>query len=70
MTRRYFIETWDADLEKFTPHSGVPAGPYTLFGLREPIRALRNVGYPCDYSSSAWPCPGDPAVSIWSEESR
>lgn len=42
---RYYVETWDSDLQKFTPQIGVRTGPYTLFGLRKALRALRNCGY-------------------------
>lgn len=56
----YFIETWDSDLQEFTPQEGVPSGPYTLFGLRLPMRELQSMGYPCDR--------GDNAVLIWNGE--
>ena len=39
------VLTWDTDEQKFTPQDGVPEGPYTLFGLRPALRALRNMGY-------------------------
>jgi hypothetical protein len=65
--KAYFIETWDTDLQSFTPHNGIPPGPYTLFGLRVPIRELRSDGYPCDYSSMG-STTGDPGVSITSRE--
>ena len=42
---RYYVETWDYDLQKFTPQKGVRAGPYTLFGLRKALRKLRTFGY-------------------------
>ena len=44
-TKRYYVLTWDANLETFTPQEGVRAGPYSLFGLRKAIRALREMGY-------------------------
>ena len=34
----YQVLTWDSELQEFTPQVGVPPGPYTLFGLRGPIR--------------------------------
>lgn len=63
--RQYFIETWDADLQEFTPQKGVRRGPYTLFGLRKAIRKLRRMGYPCDYSSKG---DGDPSVRVHSPQ--
>lgn len=42
---RYRVLTWDMDLQKFTRQKGVRAGPYTLFGLRSPLRKLRECGY-------------------------
>ena len=41
----YFVLTWDAEEQKFTPQIGVSPGPYTLFGLRSALRILRNCGY-------------------------
>lgn len=41
----YGVTTWDSDLQEFTPQIGVPVGPYTLFGLRPALRALRQMGY-------------------------
>ena len=64
----YCVETWDCDKQAFTPQVGVPSGPYTKWGLRTAIRALRSMGYPCDYSSKWWPDFGDPSVSIYSVE--
>ena len=43
--REYWVLTWDTDLQRFTPQVGVPAGPYSLFGLRTALRLLRQVGY-------------------------
>jgi len=42
---RYYVRTWDSELEKWTPQIGVRTGPYTLFGLRKAIRTLRGMGY-------------------------
>ena len=42
---KYEILTWDIDRQDFTPQQGVRRGPYTLFGLRKAIRALRECGY-------------------------
>lgn len=44
----YYVTTWDADLQKFTPQRGVNDGPYSLFGLRKPLRRLRQMGYEID----------------------
>jgi len=48
---RYWVTTWDSDLDGWTPQNGVRTGPWTLWGLRKAIRKLRAMGYPCDYSS-------------------
>lgn len=61
--KRYYIKTWDTDKQTFTPQKGVRCGPYSLFGLRKPIRALREMGYSCDYSSRLG-ISGDPSVVI------
>lgn len=61
---KYFIETWDGNLEEFTPQKGVPRGPYTKWGLRKAIRKLRKLGYSADYSRGV----GDPSVSIYSDD--
>jgi hypothetical protein len=45
---RYYVETYDSNLEKFTAQRGVRKGPYSLFGLRTALRKLRSMGYPCD----------------------
>ncbi len=42
---KYRVLTWDGEKGKFTPQSGVRSGPYTLFGLRKALRALRGCGY-------------------------
>lgn len=63
--RHYYVTTWDADKQEFTPHKGVRTGPYSLFGLRRAIRKLRKLGYPCDYSSKG---SGDPSVHVHSPQ--
>lgn len=47
MTRKpkYRVTTWDVDLQRFTPQQGVRCGPYSLFGLRKALNALRRMGY-------------------------
>jgi hypothetical protein len=55
--RRYYVETWDYNLEQFTPQIGVPHGPYTLWRLRDAIRQLRDLGYMATKE--------DPAVLIY-----
>lgn len=52
----YYVETWDAEKDEFSPQKGVRKGPYTLFGLRQAIRALQGMGYPVF---------GDPSVRIY-----
>jgi hypothetical protein len=61
----YYIETYDAVKETYTPHRGVRTGPWTLFGLRKAIRKLRAGGYPCNYQSRNLCCGCDPSVSIY-----
>lgn len=58
---RYYIWTWDTDKQSFTPQAGVRCGPWSKWGLRRAIRRLREMGYPCDYSSKG---SGDPSVKI------
>ena len=48
MKPKYYVPTWDVDTQKFTPHAGVRTGPYTLFGLREALRKLQELGYAAD----------------------
>lgn len=67
--RKYYIETWDTEAQKFTPQDGVPVGPYTLFGLRKAVRELRNLGYPCNYGGRLGD-GGDPFVSCYREETE
>jgi hypothetical protein len=45
MKHRYYVSTWDTDLEKFTPQHGVRTGPYSLWGLRRALRKLQELGY-------------------------
>lgn len=42
---RYFVKTWDTELQKYTPQIGVPHGPYTLFGLRAALRGCLDCGF-------------------------
>ncbi len=42
---KYYVTTWDSDLQMFTPQDGVQTGPYSKWGLRKAIRELRNMGY-------------------------
>ena len=60
---RYYVRTWDAELQQYTPQRGVRCGPWSLWGLRKAIRKLRSMGYGCEYSSDMgyW---SDPAVLI------
>lgn len=43
--QKYRVTTWDIERQDWTPQSGVPTGPYTLFGLRKALRKLRSMGY-------------------------
>lgn len=45
---RYYVTTWCADAQTFTPQIGVRTGPYTMFGLRRALRKLRELGYSAD----------------------
>lgn len=54
--RRYYVTTWDTDMQEFTPQIGVLEGPYSLMGLRRALRALRELGYPARH--------GDPSVQV------
>lgn len=70
--KRYYVFTWDVETQSWTPQQGVRCGPYSLFGLRKPLRKLRTMGYGAR--------KGDPAVSVqefgdytmrqWKEEQR
>ena len=42
---RYYVETWDPDRQTWTPQKGVRKGPYSKWGLRRALRALRDMGY-------------------------
>ena len=42
---KYYIKTWCSKSETFTPQRGVRCGPYSLFGLRQALRRLRDWGY-------------------------
>lgn len=48
--RRYYVWTWDADLQKWTPQQGVRCGPYSLWGLKRALRKLQQMGYDCNRS--------------------
>ncbi len=61
MKPRYYVTTWDTDKREFTPQKGLRVGPWSKWGLRKAIRALRDIGYACDYSSKG---SGDPSVRI------
>jgi hypothetical protein len=61
MKPKYYVYTYDADKEDYTPQAGVRCGPYSLFGLRRAIRKLRDAGYPCNYTRFGG---GDPSVYI------
>lgn len=46
--RRYWVETWNLELQQWTPQIGVPHGPHTLWSLRQALRLLRTMGYQAD----------------------
>lgn len=53
---KYRVLTYDINLGDYTQQRGVRCGPYTLFGLRRALRALRDMGYECGRQ--------DPAVYV------
>ena len=48
MKAKYYVQTMDWALRKWTPQRGVRTGPYTLFGLRKALRKLQDMGYETD----------------------
>ncbi len=48
MKKRYYVYTWDAEKRDWTPQKGVRCGPWSLWGLRKPLRLLRGMGYSAD----------------------
>ena len=54
---RYFVETWDFDLQRWTPQEGAPHGPLTKWQLRDALRALRGMSYEARR--------GDPSVRVY-----
>jgi hypothetical protein len=62
MKPRYYVTTWDADKGEYTPQKGVRTGPWSLWGLRKAILALRSMGYSADYDGKT--LYGDPSVRI------
>ncbi len=42
---KYDVTTYDPKTAGFTPQAGVRRGPWTMFGLRKALRALRAMGY-------------------------
>jgi hypothetical protein len=66
------VTTWDTDRQTFTPQAGVRTGPYSKFGLRRALRALRGMGYsaarlPRRVASGCDDC-GDPSVLVERED--
>ena len=64
-TPRYSIRTWDTESQSFTPQEGVPSRHLTLFQLRQAMRELRKIGYPCDRNKDG---SSDPSVLVEREE--
>lgn len=50
---RYYVLTWDSDLQAFTPQQGVRKGPYTQFGLRKALHKLREMGYEATHEDNS-----------------
>lgn len=61
MEAEWYALTWDTDLQRFTPQIGVHPGPYTLFGLRVPLRELGQMGYAGVPSEPCVLCTNDPS---------
>jgi hypothetical protein len=60
----YFIETWDTDLQKWTPQFGVPRGPWSEAGLiNHAIPALESIGYSVGFDRATGDAE-DPYVMI------
>ncbi len=45
MKHKYFVTTYDGERQAWTPQRGVRTGPWSQFGLRKALRALRDIGY-------------------------
>ena len=50
MQHRYYVKTWDIGRQAYTAQKGVRTGPYTLFGLRQALRKLKEFGFDADKS--------------------
>lgn len=48
---KYFVTTYDGETKAWTPQRGVRTGPWSQFGLRRALRALRDTGYSITKSS-------------------
>ena len=63
--KRYTVETWDPDLQQWTPQIGVPPGPFTRRELVETILPLLNdMGYSCDVTDLDDDAGASPYLSI------
>lgn len=45
----YSVRTWDTDMDAYTPQAGMslPWEGLSLWQLRDALRELRSMGYPC-----------------------
>ena len=66
---RYYVYTWDMDLQRFTPQSGVRCGPYSLWGLRRALRRLQSMGYDCG-RQDAWVLVTNEAPTVLQAEQQ
>jgi hypothetical protein len=59
--KRYLVQTWDTELQRFTPQEGVDPGPHTLTGVRKALKQLRALGYSATEDDMA---ESDPSVAV------
>ena len=41
----FCVTTWDAELQRWTPQTGINGGPLNPSQLRDALRKLRRMGY-------------------------
>jgi hypothetical protein len=64
--RHWGVETWDIDLQRWTPQIGIPPGPFTRRQMVETIiPLLDDMGYPCDESDLEDDSDASPYLSIF-----
>lgn len=69
--RHYYVTTWDAERQQFTPQRGVRTGPHSLWGLRRALRKLQELGgYTADRGDSSVCVVGCDALPTEAEEPK